>query len=63
MSRHGAKYICKDLRKVQVLQKNVSTCTCTSKNVHVHVHVQVQVQLLLAENLKYGTWYLGAVHN
>ena len=53
MSRHGAKYICKDLRKVQVLQKNVSTCTCTSEN--IHVHVQVQVQLLLAENLKYGT--------
>ena len=30
--RHGAKYICKDLSKVHVLLKNVSTCTSASSN-------------------------------
>ena len=53
MSRFGAKYICKDLSKVQVLQKNVSTCTSsTSEN------LQVQVQ---SENLEYMV--VGVVHN
>ena len=37
MSKFGAKYICKDLSNVQVLQKNVSTCSSsTSENVLIY---------------------------
>ena len=53
MSRFGAKYICKDLSKVQVLQKNVSTCTSSTNE-----NLQVQVQ---SENLEYMV--VGVVQN